>query len=70
MSMPVCACVTCLSACFLYACEHTSGTTHPIFTNIVRVLPIAVARSFGGGAAIRNALYSCGFTDDVMAKKR
>ena len=32
--------------------EHISGTTRPIFTKFLCVLPISVGRSFSGGGAI------------------
>jgi len=40
--MSVCVCV-CVCVC-LSVCDHISGTTRPIFTNFLRVLPMAVAR--------------------------
>jgi len=47
MSVSVCLCV-CLSLR-----DHISGTTRPIFTKFLRMLPMAVARSFSGGVVIR-----------------
>ena len=41
----------CLSVC-LSVREHISGTTRPVFTLFLCVLPMAVARSSSGGVAI------------------
>jgi len=49
----------CLCVCvFVYLSdrEHISETAHPIVTKFMRVLAIAVARSFTGGVAIRYVL--------------
>jgi len=46
----------CLSVCFLFVREHIFGTTHPICTNFLCLLPMAVARSSSGGVAIRYVL--------------
>jgi len=36
--------------------EHNSETICPILTNLLRLLPISVARSFFGGVALRYVL--------------
>jgi len=36
--------------------EHISGTTRPIFTKFLRILPVVVARSSSGSVAIRYVL--------------
>jgi len=50
MSVSVCLCV-CLSVR-----DHIYGTTRPIFTSFLCMLPMAVARSFTGGVVIRYIL--------------
>ena len=57
MAVCVCLCV------FLSVCEHISATARPIFTDFLCMLPLAVARSFAAGAAIRYVLPV--FVDDV-----
>jgi len=47
MTVSVCVCV-CLSVH-----EHVSGTTRPVFTRFLCMLPTAVAWSSSGGIAIR-----------------
>jgi len=44
------------SSCRLSVRERISGTTRPVFANVSRVLPVAVARSSSGGDAIRHVL--------------
>ena len=47
----------CLSVCVcLSVREHISGTAGPIFTKFLCRSPVAVARSFSGGVAIRYVL--------------
>ena len=49
----------CLSVCLcvcLSVRDHISGTTRPIFTNFLCMLPMAVARSSYDGVAIRYVL--------------
>ena len=45
----------CLSVC-LSANDHIFGTTRPIFTNLLCMLPMTVAWSFSGGVVIRYVL--------------
>jgi len=42
----------CLSECFSVR-DHIFGTTRPIFTNFLRMSPVAMARSSCGDAVIR-----------------
>ena len=52
--MSVCVSV-CLSVCVsvrLSVRDHIFGTTRPIFTNFLRMLPMAVARSSSVGVVI------------------
>ena len=47
----------CLSVCVcLSVREHISGTTRPIFTKFLCMLPMSVARSYSGGVATRYVL--------------
>ena len=50
MSVYVCVYV-CLSVR-----DHVFGTTRPIFAKFLRMLPMAVARSYSGGVVIRSIL--------------
>jgi len=59
LSVSLCVCV-CLSVR-----DHIFGTTRPIFTKFLCVLPMAVARSSSGGVVIRS-LCTLGFMDDVI----
>ena len=47
MSVSVCVCVC------LFVLDHISGTTRPIFTKFLCMLPMAVARSSSSGVVIR-----------------
>ena len=44
MSVSVCVCLS--------VHDHIFGTARPIFTNFLRMLPVAVARSSSGGVVI------------------
>ena len=55
MSVSVCPCLS--------VCDHIFGTSRPIFTNFLCVLPMAVARSSSGGVM---TLRTSGFMDDVI----
>jgi len=50
MSLSVCLCV-CLSVR-----DHIFGSTRPIFTSFLCVLPVAVARSSSDGVVVRYVL--------------
>ena len=50
MSVSVCACVR------LSVRDHIFGTTRPIFTKFLCMLPVAAARSSSGGVVIRYVL--------------
>jgi len=47
---------------FVSVCDHIFGTTRPIYTNFLCMLPMAVARS-SGGVIVR---YVLPVMDDVM----
>jgi len=49
--LSVCLCV-CVCVC-LSVHDHINGTTHPILSNFLCMLPMAVARSSSGGVVIR-----------------
>jgi len=51
----VCLCV-CVCVCALSVRGHVFGTARPIFTEFLRMLPAAVARSSCGGVMIRYVL--------------
>jgi len=59
--MSVCLSV-CVSVC-VFVRDHIFGTTRPIFTNFLCMLPVAVARSSSGRS---NTLCTSGFMDDVI----
>jgi len=52
IAMSVCVCV-CVCVCVrLSVRDHIFGTTRPIFTKFLCLLPMALARSFSGGVVI------------------
>jgi len=65
----VCLCVSvCVCVC-LFVCDHIFGTTRPIFTRFLCLLPMAVARSSSGGVVIRYILlFFCFIDDDIISQ--
>ena len=57
-------------AVYLYICQHISGTTRPIFSNFLCVLPTAVSRSSSGGVATRYVFPVLWLTSFLHVNKR
>ena len=64
ISVSVCLCVC------LYVRDHISGTTRPIFTNFLRIFPMAVARSSSGGIVMRYVLPVLWMTSRLLISQR